>query len=141
MSLDIGLAPARRMPLSPAEPVVSFDDDENGGYHWFLHPFFHRLAEKTGQYIDLYGDAEFCGADLQSLRDTLLDARQRVAAQPERWSVYVGTATMPNAPVPPPPREVLKEVERSEMLALIDRFLAVVERSKITGLPVVCFGD
>jgi len=141
MSLEIGLAAALGMPPSDAEPTVLFDDDDNGGYYWFLHPFFRRLAETTGQYIDLYGDAEFRGADLQSLRDTLLKARQRVATQPERWSISVGIQTMPNAPVPPPPREVFKEVERSELLALIDRFLTVVERSKVTGLPVVCFGD
>jgi hypothetical protein len=53
MSLDIGLGDDRPGPPLPAGPTVSFDDDENGGYYWFLYPFFHRLAEKTGQHIDL----------------------------------------------------------------------------------------
>ena len=135
MSLDIGLAAARGLPLSAAEPGVSFDDDENGGYYWFLYPFFHRLAEATGQYIDLYGVAEFRGADVQALHDALLEARASVMAQPERWSVHVGTQTAPTR------QAIFKEVERSGFVALIDRFLAVVERSKATGLPVVCFGD
>jgi hypothetical protein len=84
----------------------------------------------------------FRGPDVDALRDGLLEARRRAATQPERWSVLVGVVTMPNAPgPPPPPREVFKEVRRSELLALVDRFLAVVERSRVTGLPVVCFGD
>ncbi len=83
MPLDIGLAGPRPGPPSAEGPVVKFydcdkDDDDTGGYYWFLHPLFHRLAEKTGQYIDLYGDAEFRGDDLQLFREILVEARQLV---------------------------------------------------------------
>src|SRR5690242_164161 len=116
MPLDIGLAGPRSGPPDWEGPVVHFwdgekgDDDDTGGYYWFLHPLFCSLAEKTGQYIDLYGDAEFRGDDLQSLRQTLVEARQLVETQPERWSVHVGTRSMPNATPPVPPWEVFKEV-------------------------------
>jgi hypothetical protein len=141
MSLQIGLAGAPPGPHAAAGPIVSFDDDENGGYYWFLYPLLDRLAEKTGQMIDLYGDAAFRGDDLRFLRQTLLEARQLVAQQPVRWSVYVGTQTMPNAPEPPPPRAVYKEVERSKFFTLLDSLLAIVDRASSTGVAVVCVGD
>jgi len=146
MPLYIGLAGPQPGPPSEAGPIVEFFDcdkydDDTGGYYWFLHPLFYRLAEKTGQYIDLYGDAEFRGDDLQILRQTLLEARELVATQPERWSVHVGTASMPNAGPPVPSWEVVKEVERSKFLSMLDMLLAIVDRASSTGVPVVCFGD
>jgi hypothetical protein len=148
MPLHIGLASPRLGPPSFEEgPVVQFwdgsngDHDDTGGYYWFLHPSFCRLAEKTGQYIDLYGDAEFRGEDLQSLRQTLVEARQLVETQPERCSVHVGTSSMPNAIPPVPPWEVFKEVERSRLLGMLDTLLGIVDRAISTGVPVVCFGD
>ncbi len=147
MPLDIGLAGSRPGPPSAAGPIVQFcdndkyPDDDTGGYYWFLHPLFARLAEKTGQYIDLYGDAEFRGDDLELLRQTLLEARQLVATHPEQWSVYVGTSSMPNATPPVPPWKVFKKVERSKFLSLLDALLAIVDRASSTGVPVVCVGD
>jgi hypothetical protein len=141
MSLEIGLAGSRPGPPSAAGPIASFDDDENGGYYWFLYPLFEQLAEKTGQMIDLYGDAEFRGDALQSLRQTLHEACRLVGDQPAQWSVFVGTQTMPNAPKPPPPRDIFKDVERSKLLALLDLMLTIVDRASSSGMAVVCFGD
>jgi hypothetical protein len=70
MSLEIGLAGTQSEPFSAAEYMVSLDGDENGGYYWFLRPLLDRLAEKTGQSIDLCEDAEFRGDDLPALRRT-----------------------------------------------------------------------
>ena len=84
MSLEIGLAGFQAEPLSAAEYMVLLDGDENGGYYWFLRPLLDRLAEKTGQIIDLYEDAEFRGDDLPVLRSTLVEARRLVADRPVR---------------------------------------------------------
>lgn len=135
MSLDIALAKGEGAPRSAAELSVSFDDDENGGYYWFLHPLFERLAHSTGQYIDLYGSAEFHGDDLAALDGALSEARQLVLAQPEQWSVQVGTQTGPVR------RELFKDVERSKFLALIDGLFDLVTQARSTGRPVVCLGD
>jgi hypothetical protein len=140
MPLDIGLADSRPGPPSAAGPIVQFDDFENGGYYWYLHPWFDQLAQRTGQLIDLYGDAEFHGDALNSLEESLREARRAIAAQPDRWSVYVGTQTMPNAPEQPS-RDVFKTVERTKFMALIDSLLAIVELAKKSGVAVVCFGD
>lgn len=58
MPLSIGLAGPRPGQPSELEPTVEFCDvdkydDNTGGYYTFLHPFFSRLAEKTGN-ISIY---------------------------------------------------------------------------------------
>ena len=136
MSLDIALA--KGAPSSATEISVSFDDDENGGYYWFLHPLFERLAHSTGQYIDVYGFAEFRGDDLAALDGMLSEARQLVLAQPEQWSVHVGTQGGANLAWP---RELFRDVERSKFLALIDGLSALVTQARSTGRPIVCLGD
>jgi len=141
MSLEIGLAGSQPDPFSAAEYVVSLDADENGGYYCFLRPLLDQLAEKTGQRIDLYEDAEFRGDDLLVLRQTLVEARRLVADQPVRWPVYVGTASMPNATPPVPPWEVFKEVERSKFIRLLDTLIAMVDRAISAGAAVVCRGE
>ena len=139
--MDIGLAGSEPGRPSTTGPIVQFDSFENEGYYVFLHPWFARLAEETGQYIDLFGDAEFHGEALRSLRQTVLDARRSVENQPAQWTVFIGTATMPNAPDPPPPWDVIKGVDRSKLLALLHSLLAIVDRAISTGVGVVCFGD
>ena len=135
MSLGIHIAADHKSPPAPGEPAVSFDDDENGGYYWFLHPLFAKLAETTGQYIDLYGNAEFRGESLDALGEALHEACRLIREQPARWMVHVGTQTAPTH------REVFKEVERSKFEALLEQFSTIVARSKATGLPVICLGD
>jgi len=141
MSLQIGLAGSQSEPFSTAEYLVSLDDHENGGYYWFLRPLLEQLAEKTGQMIDPHEDAVFRGDDLPVLRDTLVDARRLVADQPERWSVCVGTSSMPNATPPAPPWKVFKEVEQSKFIQLLDTLIAIVDRAIAAGVTVVCWGD
>lgn len=135
MSLSVGLARVDGARWPAAESCVLFDDDENGGYYWFLHPLFERLAQSTGQYIDLYGSAEFRGDDLAALNGTLFEARELVLAQPERWSVHVGTQTAPVR------CELFKDVERPKFLALIDGLVDLVKQARKTGRPIVCDGD
>jgi hypothetical protein len=134
VALDLGLAGGDGR-TSSVEVRVSFDDDLSGGYYWFLHPLFERLALSTGQYIDLYGDAEFRPENLEPLENVLLEARQMVLARPKRWSVHVGTQTHPTK------RELFKEVERSTFLALIDRLMDLVRESRTTGRSIICLGD
>jgi len=141
MSLEIGLAGSQPDPFSAAQYMVSLDDHENGGYYWFLYPLLEQLATQTGQMIDLYGDAEFRGDDLPVLRQTLVEACRLVADQPVRWSVYVGTSSMPNATPPVPPWPVFKEVERSKFIKLLDTLIAIVDRAISAGVAVVCKGD
>jgi hypothetical protein len=90
--LDIGVGYAVGKPPMPVEPGLALDDD---GYYWFLHPLFEELQASTGQYIDLYGDAAFVGANLDALGRILSAARRLVEAQPKSWKVHTGTQMLP----------------------------------------------
>jgi hypothetical protein len=85
MALDIGVGDGKTFVPSPDEPTITLDDD---GYYWFLHPLFERLANDTGEFIDLYGDACFKDKNLNALKSVLSEARSHVRKQRKSWSVY-----------------------------------------------------
>ncbi len=130
--LDIGVGDAIHQPSDPAEPSLGFEDD---GYYWFLHPLFERLADETGQYIDLYGYALFAQADLLALDRMLTDARRLAEAQPASWEVHTGTQVVPMH------REVFKPVERAELLRRLAAWERATDRARQLGRAVICFGD
>jgi hypothetical protein len=130
--LDIGVGDELGKPPSESEPRLGLDND---GYYWFLHPHFEKLRSETGQYIDLYGDVAFVGANLDALERMLTDARRMVESQPTSWKVHTGTQTAPVR------REIHQPVERAEFLRLFDVWQQVIDRARQTGRPVVFFGD
>ncbi len=132
MGVDIGVAVDDKSFVRRAEPVVTLEDN---GYYWFLHPLFADLASKTGQYIDLYGDASFAGLTLDALGDTIERARRLVEEQAETWEVHIGTQT---APVH---RELFSAVDRQTFRQLLGRLGEVVAIAKGLNGRVVCFGD
>ncbi len=81
--LDIGVAVDADQMVLVSEPSLALSD----GYYWFLYPLIERLAEETGQYVDLYGDAVFAGGDLLALRRMLSEARGLVETRGESWEV------------------------------------------------------
>jgi hypothetical protein len=119
-------------PLS-REPWISlyFED----GCYWFLHPFIQDLANETGQYIDLYGDAAFEGRNLTALRRMLKAARAAASLQPDSWNVHVGYQTKPVY------QEVQRPVEREQLLSLLDAWERIIDRAEQLKRRVVCFGD
>jgi hypothetical protein len=132
VAVNIGIAIDAHSLAMRAEPVVTLGDD---GYYWFLHPLFVDLASRTGQYIDLYGDAAFAGPALDALGDTTERARRLVEEQPDSWQVHVGTQT---APVH---KEVYSGVEGSTFRQLLERLSEIVATARGQNGRVVCFGD
>jgi len=55
----------------------------NDGYCWFIHPFFERLRDQCGKYVDLYGDALFTRDDYPRLRTLLAEARAVARPSPQ----------------------------------------------------------
>src|SRR4051794_4481985 len=104
MSLAIGLSLEHSNP-PVLDPASVFDfDPENEGYYYFLWPHFKRLAEQTGQYIDLCGDARFDAAHLDRFERVIAEAREQAASMPERWDVETGKTTGTKLhPTPPTP--------------------------------------
>lgn len=134
MSLDVYLQAKPGPPRVGGDHkfVCAFDDD---GCYWFLYPLLERLAEDTGQWIDLYDGAVFGGETLSALARTLASARSLVEVQPEVWAVVTGIRSGLV------PEEVLSLVGKAEMVALLDRLEAAVGIARETNAYIGFFGD
>jgi hypothetical protein len=132
MALDLGIGDGVSSIPQQGEPSLWLSSD---GYYWFLHPLFENLRSETGQYIDLYGDASFTGASLSALERMVAEAVGLVQAQPATWQVHTGTQLRPEH------KELYVDVEKDRFLALLHKWLKIIERAKEIGKPVVCFGD
>ena len=90
---------------------------------------------KTGEYIDLYGEAEFSGKALEDLQATLTEAKRLVNAQPAIWDVHVGTETAPIN------RVIFRTIHRDEFQTLLEKLTQIVALAKQWNGRVVFFGD
>jgi hypothetical protein len=135
MAVQIGVGRKDHSSFRPllGEPCIELDDD---GCYWFLQPYFaSTLCNETGQYIDLYGDAQFEGKNLVALRRLLAEVRAVVLAQPPSWDVHRGTQ------IKPVYKEVRSPVERERLLSLLDAWERIIDRAEQLKRRVVCFGD
>jgi hypothetical protein len=114
---------------SPA--LLSFQDD---GYYWFLEPVFRSIAEQTGQYIDLYSNADFYEGGLLALQDGLEVAHQMVNDQAARWDVIIGTYADSGESIYCP-------VKKQDFLELLQRFEDAVLKAILHRQHLVFFGD
>ena len=129
MALDIGFMPQK----DEYDWRLQLDDD---GYYWFLHTWFMQIAERTGHYIDLYGDARFHdGQGLDVLEAAMADALAAVQAQPPHWSVHVGTQEKPMR------KELYEPVERERMIEVISMLQRLIAEARERGTALVFFGD
>ncbi|RYF27924.1 MAG: hypothetical protein EOO33_02730 [Comamonadaceae bacterium] len=109
---------------------------QNDGCYWFLHPWFVRVQETTGRYVDLYGDAQFHESNgLSALAHAISQARTAAGTQPREWRVHTGTQ------LKPVPQELYDTVQRAELLKTIERFQALVEEAKSRGATLYFWGD
>lgn len=133
MALDVLLQPHAQIPRygDDYELVLELEDD---GYFWFLWPFFEQLARKTGQRIDLYGDAVFGGALLDDLKQTLTAVRQSLEGRPQTWEVSVGFQ-MPGR------QEIFSTVNKLEFKENLDKLEVAIEKAKATGFCLHFWGD
>ena len=114
---------------------VVFQLHDNAHY-WFLHPWFVRLHKALGKYIDLYGDVELDkGSGLTALVQALAEAKGHAERQPKEWQVHVGTRLRPVH------KELYETVRRAELLQVISRFQAVVERALLQDRKLDFRGD
>jgi hypothetical protein len=132
MSLDLGLADGPD--VHQAAFSVSFDND---AYYWFCFPFFETLGARTGQMIDLYGDAAFGGEHLEHFATTLAAIRSAAAKLPEVSSVCIGHQVVRDAA----PEPLLAWLNRPRLLQLLDQLDALVEEAQREGKWVACLGD
>jgi hypothetical protein len=114
-----------------AAPVLTFDDN---GYYWFLEPIFAKIRETTGQYIDLYGEADFYEGALLALQDALEEAHDLVSSQPDHWDVIVGRYIDPD-------ENIYCPVKKQEFVALLQRFEDAIRNALLHQQHLVFLGD
>ena len=135
MALDIGLldADGRR------DLRLQLDDD---ALYWSLHPWWARVAEATGQYLDLYGDARFSGDALDVLDAALADAEEKAHTWPERQMFPVGTSyKRDSAGSWVVARENHEPLERAAVLAALGKFRALIAEARASGATLYGWGD
>ena len=134
MALDIYLQPKPEIPRigGEYELVAQLEDD---GYYWFLFPLWEKLRQRTGQEVDLYGDAAFGGAQLEQLEAVLREAKQLFASQPEFWKVGVGNQTFPIQ------QEIYSIVSKNEFEKLINKIESAIEKAKAENGYITFWGD
>ncbi|MCW5624394.1 MAG: hypothetical protein KIT73_06740 [Burkholderiales bacterium] len=111
--------------------VPSMDDD----CYWFLLPWFSRVQEITGKYVDLRGDAEFrSGAGLGALELALSEALAFVRTQPPRLAFRAGVRTRSKGPQPN------ETVDRDRLIRVIVELQALCAEARDHDGTVVCRG-
>jgi hypothetical protein len=116
----------------PSDWRFALEDD---GYYWFLYPLFEKLAQLTGELIDLYGGAEFAGKKLVDLERFVQDAQELIAHQPEQWRVHVAMNYPPEHP------KGSKEVTRAGFEVLLEQFQNVLDEARRTNSSAIFAGD
>lgn len=137
MSLTIGLAD-RKVTVPYPSLRVSFDDD---GYYWFCYSFFERLAQKTGQMIDLYGGAWFDAQGLDELESTVHEILEKANRMPTNWAECIGHNVGSYIKPINPPEPIYASVERDRLIQLLENFRSLVSEAKRDGKWVACLGD
>ena len=134
MALDIYIQPKIEAPRvgGDYELITQFEDD---GYFVFLSPLFEHLQKKTGQTIDIYGDAVFGGIHLDDLRDAVIAGKRMLDSQPEKWNVWLGTQTSPVR------QELYATVHKQELQRILTEIEAAVTKAKSDGSYITFWGD
>jgi hypothetical protein len=129
MAVGIALSKST-VPVRPPdqEPGVCLEDD---AYYWFLYPFFERLAARTRQYIDPYGDAEFSGTQIAELQKTVAEARASAEPLPDTIEVTLGWR----------PEPVVEVIRKRVLLSVLNQLDEVIRVGQQEGRAIVCSGD
>jgi len=139
MAVRVGTS--TNLKASPINWEGSIFLDEGDGYYSFLHPLITELHEKTGQLIEPWGDAEFSGADLLTLKDIIDAANNLLAVQPVEWDVYVGDHLYYDAQRQFKRDAMHTRVSREEFSTLLRKFSRLIERALNENGSVICIGD
>ena len=110
-------------------PLVFEDDDPA---YWHLFPYFERAFNKTGEMVDLHGDAEFKGEQLQAFLLVLEDAKRDALVHDNEWMVTVGSRT--SGPIQ-------QSLARVAILRTVASLKSMLDRAYNDSLSVLCIGD
>jgi hypothetical protein len=132
MPIDIELFQPKGTSTDLLARKLELDD---GGIYWYLFPFFERLGNQTGQFIDLYGDAKFSSENLGPLDSILSEALKSLELQPDVWEQKTGEQIRPVR------KTLTQTISRKDVGSFITSLQDLLEKA-VTGRGVVTFtGD
>jgi hypothetical protein len=136
LAADLGLGTSLNDPNLFSDGIsLTLNDD---GYYWFLYRYFESAnLDKQHELIDLYGDAEIDGYQLERLEEELRQAHFDANNRNDSWDVLTswhGSEVSKQA-------EIRKVVEKNKMIELIQRLLDLIEQAKRRKLKLICVGD
>ncbi|MEJ2158279.1 MAG: hypothetical protein P8X96_23380 [Desulfobacteraceae bacterium] len=127
MAIDISIEGGKG-----ANHQMSLDDD---GYYWYLHPLFVELRDRTGIYIDLYGDATFNRGNIAQFELLINKANDLLKKEPDKWKVKTGVQTHPVK------KAIFQEVTKKTFENKLKTLSAMVKVVKNSTAKLVFFGD
>lgn len=134
MGLDAYITQEIRMPRIGEEYELAFQFS-NDGYFWFLYPHLKELGSKTYQTIELYEDAHFYGPTLDLMRDTISQARDLIACQPDVWEEHIGTRLFPVG------EKIYSTVDKKKFEELLKQWEKAVHSAKEKDAYLTFWGD
>lgn len=136
MALDIYLQKEIGAPKFFSKRLLYFEDD---GYYWFLYEFFERLAERSGQMIDLYDGAFFKGDNLDLLNQTVQEAKSAILSKPDFWEELIGTTIEKGGKTKV--IEFFSTVEKKQLQLILSKLEKAVINAKEKEAGILFFGD
>ena len=133
MALDIGIGSGIRDP--GIQYKLEFWAD---GYYFFLFGYFERAnLSRSHELLDLYGDSEIGGVQLDRLEEELIRAKADVTDKEDTWDELIGWSGIERKES----QEVREKVERERMLILIKKLLALVSEARERQMKIIGLGD
>jgi len=133
MALDIVVTENGKVGKYDQQGSIAFEDDAD---YWYLQPMIKEIENRTGQLIDLYGEAKFGGDFLEQVEKIVLDHLDRLKQRREKqWEVHVGTQLHPTR------KDLFKTLIKKDLEEKLHRFIAMLRQAKRTNEHVVCLGD
>jgi hypothetical protein len=115
--------------------TIHLDDD---GYYWHLYPYFESAKLPSGgELIDLYGDNEVSGYQLDRLRSSMETARNDLCWRGDSWEVVTGWSGDDLSPE----TEIKQRVDKYRLLELIDRLVSLIDYCVACELKLCIYGD
>src|SRR5579872_5530136 len=134
MAVDIVVTVNGQIPRYDLQNSISFNDDAD---YWFLWPtMIKEIEDRTGQLIDLYGDAKFSGDFLGQVEKILLRHLEELNQRSDpQWEVHVGTQTEPVK------KEIYKTLIKKDLEEKLQRFASFLRYAAQANEKVICLGD
>jgi hypothetical protein len=136
MALDVYLQKKPSPPEVFNSCFLQFQDD---GYYWFLYDFFDKLAEQSGQMIDLYDGAFFKGENLDLLNQTINQAKKAISNKPDSWEELIGTTFEKG--IKTKVEKMYSTVYKKELESILSKLENAISTAKEKDLGVCFFGD